>query len=80
MDRLPERERTILFLRYYKGLTQAEIAAEIGTSQVHVSRLIRASLRSMQRGIDEPMSTDQTTAEHVTQDPPRDGVAGDDVA
>jgi len=52
--RLPERERTILFLRYYKGLTQAEIAQEIGTSQVHVSRLIRASLRSMQRGIDDP--------------------------
>ncbi|MGD9795972.1 MAG: SigB/SigF/SigG family RNA polymerase sigma factor [Acidimicrobiia bacterium] len=51
MERLPERERTILFLRYYKGLTQAEIAEEIGTSQVHVSRLIRASLRSMQRVI-----------------------------
>jgi RNA polymerase sigma-B factor len=41
---LPERERRILYLRFYEGRTQSEIAAEVGISQVHVSRLLRASL------------------------------------
>ena len=44
---LPDRERRILHLRYFAGLTQAEIAHEVGISQVHVSRLIRASLERM---------------------------------
>ena len=41
---LPERERSILFLRFAEGLTQAEIAERIGISQMHVSRLIRRSI------------------------------------
>jgi RNA polymerase sigma-B factor len=41
---LPERERSILFLRFAEGLTQAEIAERIGISQMHVSRLIRRAL------------------------------------
>lgn len=41
---LPERERSILFLRFAEGLTQAEIADRIGISQMHVSRLIRRSI------------------------------------
>jgi RNA polymerase sigma-B factor len=41
---LPERERTILRLRFQEDLTQAEIADEIGISQMHVSRLLRRSL------------------------------------
>jgi RNA polymerase sigma-B factor len=44
---LPERERRILHLRYFAGLTQSEIADELGLSQVHVSRLIRSSLERM---------------------------------
>jgi RNA polymerase sigma-B factor len=44
---LSERERRILHLRYYAGLTQDEIAHEVGISQVHVSRLIRTSLERM---------------------------------
>jgi RNA polymerase sigma-B factor len=42
---LPERERTILYLRFAEGLTQAEIAERIGISQMHVSRLIRRALQ-----------------------------------
>lgn len=38
---LPERERAVLYLRYFEDLTQAEIAEAIGVSQVHVSRLIK---------------------------------------
>jgi RNA polymerase sigma-B factor len=41
---LPERERTILSLRFEQDLTQAEIAERVGVSQMHVSRLLRRSL------------------------------------
>lgn len=41
---LDERDRRIVYLRFYLGLTQAEIAEEVGVSQVHVSRLLRTSL------------------------------------
>ena len=47
--RLSERDRLILHLRFFKGLTQEEIAQEIGVTQMHVSRLltkILAQLRS----------------------------------
>ena len=37
---LPEREQTILRLRFFDGLTQTEIAAQVGISQMHVSRLL----------------------------------------
>lgn len=41
---LDERERTILRLRFYEGLTQSQIAQQVGISQMHVSRLIRRAL------------------------------------
>ena len=44
---LPERERKILHLRFFEGLTQSQIAQQIGISQMHVSRLIRRSLERM---------------------------------
>ena len=44
---LTARQRRILHLRYYAGLSQSEIAREVGLSQVQVSRLIRASLERM---------------------------------
>ncbi|GGX75970.1 RNA polymerase sigma factor SigF [Streptomyces minutiscleroticus] len=37
---LPERERTILYLRYFRGMTQSRIAQQLGISQMHVSRLL----------------------------------------
>ena len=45
---LPERQRRILALRYVAGLTQEEIGAEVGLSQMHVSRLLRQALDRMQ--------------------------------
>lgn len=47
MARLPERERLIVYLRYFEDLTQAEIANRVGVSQVHVSRLLRQALQRL---------------------------------
>ena len=44
---LDERERMILQLRFFEGLTQSQIAQQIGISQMHVSRLIRRSLEKI---------------------------------
>lgn len=44
---LDEREREILRLRFVEDLTQSEIGARVGVSQMHVSRLIRTSLTRM---------------------------------
>jgi RNA polymerase sigma-B factor len=49
LSTLPERERTIVELRFYAGLSQSEIAERVGVSQVHVSRLLRTSLAELQR-------------------------------
>jgi RNA polymerase sigma-B factor len=46
---LPERERTILYLRFFEGLTQTEIADRLGISQMHVSRLVSQSLEKLRR-------------------------------
>ncbi|MFF4345897.1 RNA polymerase sigma factor SigF [Streptomyces sp. NPDC001530] len=40
LSALPERERTILYLRFFGGMTQSRIAEQLGISQMHVSRLI----------------------------------------
>ncbi|MFB3739202.1 MAG: SigB/SigF/SigG family RNA polymerase sigma factor [Candidatus Velamenicoccus archaeovorus] len=40
IERLPERERHILYLRFFEDQTQSEIAAALGISQMHVSRLL----------------------------------------
>ena len=48
---LDERERRILHLRFFKGLTQSQIAAQVGISQMHVSRLIRRSLEKIREEI-----------------------------
>jgi RNA polymerase sigma-B factor len=41
---MPERERRILLLRFFGGLTQTQIAAQVGLSQMHVSRLLARTL------------------------------------
>jgi len=47
MSRLPARQQQIMYLRFFEDMTQAEIAAEIGVSQMHVSRLIARGLDAL---------------------------------
>lgn len=50
---LPERERRILTMRFYHDMTQSQIASRTGVSQMHVSRLIKASLARLRRELPE---------------------------
>jgi RNA polymerase sigma-B factor len=50
---LDQRERRILHLRFFRGMTQSQIAEQIGISQMHVSRLIRRSLEKIREEISE---------------------------
>jgi RNA polymerase sigma-B factor len=56
-DELAPREREILRLRFFEGLTQREIADEVGISQMHVSRLIRRSVDALRDTIVAPIAT-----------------------
>jgi RNA polymerase sigma-B factor len=59
---LGERERQILHMRFFLGLTQSDIAERVGISQMHVSRLIRQSIDQVRERLD-------------SQDPPAPGSA-----
>ncbi|MCF6408300.1 RNA polymerase sporulation sigma factor SigF [Pseudalkalibacillus salsuginis] len=50
---LNERERLIVYLRYYKDQTQSEVATRLGISQVQVSRLEKKILQDMKTQMDE---------------------------
>ncbi|MFF3378681.1 SigB/SigF/SigG family RNA polymerase sigma factor [Streptomyces sp. NPDC002680] len=49
---LPERERTILYLRFFGGMTQSRIAGQLGISQMHVSRLLSACCAHVREELD----------------------------
>jgi RNA polymerase sigma-B factor len=51
LEQLPPREKTILMLRFFKNMTQSEIAAEIGISQMHVSRMLARTLAQLREGL-----------------------------
>jgi RNA polymerase sigma-B factor len=63
LARLPAREQAILRMRFLDGLTQSEIALEVGVSQMHVSRLLAASLEKLRQTIG------QTSADEVVPRP-----------
>ncbi len=52
LDQLGEREKRILLLRFFKNMTQSQIAEEIGVSQMHVSRLLSRTLESLRTSLD----------------------------
>ena len=62
MRALDERERLILHLRFFEGLTQSQIAQQVGISQMHVSRLIRRSLDKIRAEIVEEEETEPRRA------------------
>jgi len=51
-------ELQILLLRFFRGMTQSQIAAEIGISQMHVSRLLARTLAELRTGL---LTTDEAT-------------------
>ena len=51
MNRLTDRERHILTLRFFQGRTQMEVAGEIGISQAQVSRLEKNALAHMRKHV-----------------------------
>ncbi len=51
MGKLGEREKKILYLRYYEGKTQTEISEEVGISQAQVSRLEKNALQNIRLNI-----------------------------
>jgi RNA polymerase sigma-B factor len=51
--RFPPRERMILHLRFFEGMTQSEIASRLGISQMHVSRLLARSLAQLREASTE---------------------------
>lgn len=51
LDRLPEREKRILLLRFFHNMTQSQIAAEVGISQMHVSRLLARTLAELRESL-----------------------------
>lgn len=53
MARLSERERNILYLRFFRGLTQSEIADRLGISQMHVSRLLGRTLMKLREALED---------------------------
>ncbi|MCT2591629.1 SigB/SigF/SigG family RNA polymerase sigma factor [Streptomyces sp. N2-109] len=53
LRKLPERERRILYLRFFCDMTQSRISEELGISQMHVSRLIAKSCEQICRRIED---------------------------
>jgi len=51
LEALPPREKRILVLRFFGGMTQSQIAAELGISQMHVSRLLARTLAKLREGL-----------------------------
>jgi RNA polymerase sigma-B factor len=51
LEQLPEREKTILMLRFFSNMTQSQIASDLGISQMHVSRLLARTLAVLREGL-----------------------------
>ena len=53
IDALPEMERQVIFLRFYKNLTQDRAAKVLGVSQVQVSRIERRAVEHLRQALGE---------------------------
>lgn len=51
LAQLPPRDQTIVTLRFFRQLTQTQIAEQVGLSQMHVSRLLHQTLTFLQNGM-----------------------------
>ena len=57
LDQLDPREKKILLLRFFKNMTQSQIAEEIGVSQMHVSRLLTRTLDQLRGSLEDARLT-----------------------
>jgi RNA polymerase sigma-B factor len=53
LDEISERDRKVLHLRFVEDMTQSEIAERVGVSQMHVSRILRATIEKLRQRIPE---------------------------
>ncbi len=53
LENLEPREKKILLLRFFKNMTQSQIAEEIGVSQMHVSRLLSRTLDELRVSLEQ---------------------------
>jgi len=59
LDKLDARSKRILLLRFFRNMTQSQIAEELGISQMHVSRLLSRTLSDLRKALEEqPRSVD----------------------
>ncbi|MFC8008524.1 SigB/SigF/SigG family RNA polymerase sigma factor [Streptomyces olivaceus] len=58
LRKLPERKRRILYLRFFRDMTQARIGQELGISQMHVSRLLNESCQQVRRQVEHDIQPD----------------------
>ncbi|MFH0517968.1 SigB/SigF/SigG family RNA polymerase sigma factor [Streptomyces sp. M41] len=64
LRRLPERERAILYMRFFEDMTQSRIAERLGISQMHVSRLIsRCCAQVREQALDHGSRPDRRTGD-----------------
>ena len=80
LDRLPERERRIVALRFVAGMTQSEIAAQVGISQMHVSRLLSRSLARLRGHILRAEAAGERDAERERERNEGEGTAPNDLS
>jgi RNA polymerase sigma-B factor len=53
---LPERDQTVLLLRFFENMTQTQIAERLGVSQMHVSRLLARALATLRDQVHQPVA------------------------
>lgn len=58
LDELSERERHIVIMRFFKSMTQTQIAEQVGISQMHVSRLLTRTLTRLRERLETEISVD----------------------
>ncbi len=72
---LDERERRVLHLRYFGGLSQTQIAREVGVSQAHISRIIRDALAKLRDQLDGDPAGPGTNGSDAAISPPSAAVS-----
>lgn len=72
LERLPERERRILYMRFFCDMTQSRIAEQLGISQMHVSRLISRTCSRIHREVEADRGLDLPAGPAAAES--RDGV------